>query len=502
MIHPELRQKIRRLYYAEHWKVGTIASQLGLHHETVRRAIERASSSAPPRIGKSALDPFVPLVRQTLERYPRLRATRIHEMLVERGYGGSVIQTRRLVRRLRPRPKEEAFFRLSVLPGEQAQVDWASFGTIQVGRAERRLSAFVMVLSWSRALHALFALDQQLESFLRGHVEAYAYFGGAPRTIWLDNLKSAVLQRTGDRIEFHPRYLELCGHYHTNPRPVGIGRGSDKGRVERQIRFLRDRFFAARSFKDVDDLNRQFETWREKWAHARPCPGDPDISVAEALAIERERLLALPAHPLETDRIVTIRSGKTPYLRFDRNDYSIPHRLIREPLTLCASPTEIRILDADQEVARHVRSYDKGRRIEDPAHLDGLADAKRKARLRRGRTPLVDAVPVAQAMLEEMMSRGEHIGTATRQLLVLLDLYGPDELAAAITEALDRGTASTSSVAHLLEVARRRRNIPPPIHTKLPNRPEIRDLRIPSHDLEPYDALAQNKDDDEPQRAR
>src|SRR5207247_7840911 len=110
------------------------------------------------------------------QRYPRRRATRLYQMVRERGYPGSVVQLRRVVRRLRPVPKAEAYLRLSVLPGEQAQVDWGSFGWVEVGRMRRPLSCFVMVLSWSRAIDALFPPDQPLASFLRGLLHAFRYF--------------------------------------------------------------------------------------------------------------------------------------------------------------------------------------------------------------------------------------------------------------------------------------------------------------------------------------
>ncbi|MFQ5427272.1 MAG: IS21 family transposase, partial [Gaiellales bacterium] len=287
MISEAQRAEIRRLFYAEHWRIGTIAAQLGLHADTVRAALETARFNRRTVMRKSQLDPYVPFLRDTLEQYPKLRATRLHEMIVARGYPGSTSQTRALVRRLRPKPVAEAYLRLHTLPGEQAQVDWGHFGHVQVGQARRALSAFVMVLSQSRALHVLFTLDQTMESFLRGHVEAFTYFRGVARTLLYDNLKSAVLARQGNAIEFHPRLLELAGHYHFLPRPCAVARGNEKGRVERQIRFLRDRFFAARRFRDVDDLNAQFLQWREQWAHARPCPGDPDKTVAQALEQER-----------------------------------------------------------------------------------------------------------------------------------------------------------------------------------------------------------------------
>jgi transposase len=120
---------------------------------------------------------------------------------------------------------------LETLPGEQAQVDWGHFGPLQIGRARRPLSCFVLVLSWSRAMYAQFALDQTLESFLRGHVEAFTALQGVPRQILYDNLKSVVLERVGDHIRFHPRLLELAGHYHFLPRPCAVARANEKDRA-------------------------------------------------------------------------------------------------------------------------------------------------------------------------------------------------------------------------------------------------------------------------------
>ena len=497
MISPEQRAEIRRLFFAEHWKVGTIATQLGVHHDTVSRAIEVDRFVSRGRHVPSQLDPYLDFIGETLEQYPKLRATRIHEMIVERGYRGSVVQTRRAVKRLRPKGTKEAFLRLQTLPGEQAQVDWGCFGHVTVGKARRALSAFVMVLTWSRAIHVLFTLDQTLESFLRGHVAAFDYFGGVARTLLYDNLKSVVLERSGTVFRFHPRLLEFCAHYHYRPQPVGVGRGNEKGGVERQIRFLRDRFFAARRFADVDDLNAQFVRWRQEWAHARPCPGDDSITVAEALDQERERLLPLPAHPFSCDKLVPVKTRKTPYVRFDTNDYSFPADRVGRVLTLAASDEQVRILDGDAVVAVHDRSYDRKQRITNEQHIAGLLEQKRAARLTRGRGRLVETVPNASAFLEAVVHRGDNLGQTTRQLLGLLDDYGPDELGAALDQAVERGTATPASVAHLLEQSRRRRNLPPPIPVELPDDPRVKDMRVKPHNLEDYDGLAQDHDDDQ-----
>jgi transposase len=184
MIPPELHAQIRRLFFAEHWRFNTIATQLGVHHDTVRRAVESERFIRPGRqVRPSALDPYKAFITATLEQYPRLRATRLWAMVRERGYPGSAIQVSRYVRTVRPAARAEAYLRLDTLPGEQAQVDWGNFGQVRVGSTTRLLSCFVLVLSWSRGCYARFALDQTLESFLRGHVEAFAALQGVPRTI-------------------------------------------------------------------------------------------------------------------------------------------------------------------------------------------------------------------------------------------------------------------------------------------------------------------------------
>jgi len=499
MITPEQHAEIRRLYFGEHWKVGTIAAALGVHHDTVRAAIAHDTRALPRAVCRpTQLDLYLPFVRDTLGQYPRLRATRLFEMVRARGYLGSVVQLRRVVRTLRPQTAPTIYRRLTTLPAEEAQVDWGAFGTIRIGHGTRPLSGFVMVLSYSRALSALFTLDQTLESFLRGHVDAFhGLFAGSARTLVYDNLRSAVLERQGSAIRFHPRLLELAGHYHFAPRPCTPGRGNEKGKVERQIQYLRDAFFAARTFTDVDDLNAQFRRWRDDIAHQRPHPEHRDQTVAQVFAQEQPRLLPLPAHPFDTEVMRAVASGKTPYVRFDRNSYSIPHTHARRPLTLLASATTVRLVaGADDEIARHARSYDTGQTIEDLAHLEGLLAATRQASPSSGRDRLRVAVPQIATLLERLAARGESLHAHTARLLALLDDYGPQDLTAAVTEALARDALGASAITHILETRRRQRGQKPPLPLALPDRPGVRDLDVTPHPLESYDDLARPDSDD------
>jgi transposase len=497
MITPEQHAEIRRLYYGEHWKVGTIAAALGVHHDTVRAALAHDTQGVRRGTCRATqLDPYLPVMRDTLAQYPRLRATRLFEMVKARGYAGSVVQLRRAVRLIRPAATATVYRRLTTLAGEEAQVDWGAFGSIRIGRGVRSLSGFVMVLAYSRAVFALFTVDQTLESFLRGHVEGFTAFQGIGRTLVYDNLRSAVLERAGTAIRFHPRLLELAGHYHFAPRPCTPGRANEKGKVERQIQYLRHAFFAARTFVDVDDLNAQFRRWRDEVAHQRPHPEQRDRTVADVLAEEQPRLLPLPVHPFETDVMRAVMSGKTPYVRFDRNSYSIPHTHVRRPLTLLASATIVRLIASTEEIARHLRSYDTGQVIEQEAHIAGLVAATRQDNPSSARDRLRLAIPAVAALLERLAARGESLRVHTARLLALLDDYGPQELGAAIARALERDALGAGAIAHILETRRRQRGLKPPIPMALPDHPGVRDLDVTPHRLETYDDLTRSHSDD------
>jgi transposase len=491
MVTPtEIEAQVLRYYHAEKWRVGTIAAQLHVHHSVVRRVLAQAGL---PRLGPpprpSQIDPYLPFILQTLEKFPTLTASRLHAMVRERGYRGSPDHFRHLIACHRPRRKAEAYLRLRSLPGEQAQVDWAHFGHLGIGRARRPLMAFVMVLSHSRQIFLRFFMDARMENFLRGHVGAFTAWHGVPRVLLYDNLKSAVLERHGDAIRFHPTLLDFAGHYRYEPRPVAVARGNEKGRVERAIRYVRDSFFAARSFTGIDDLNTQAEVWCNGQAADRRCPDEPARTVREVFIDEAARLLPLPDNPAPLLERVAVKVGKTPYVRFDLNDYTVPHTHVQRTLTVLADTHEVRIVDGVHVLACHPRSYDKGAQIERPAHIQALADRKHAARQHRATNRLVQAAPATKDLLIRAAERGANLGAITVGLQRLLERYGAAELQAAIPEALARGVPHPNAVRLALERRREQRGEAPPTAIAMPAHVQARDMPLPPHDLETYDRL-------------
>ena len=498
MVTPrELEAQILRYYHVEKWLVGTIATQLGVHSSVVIRVLAQAGQPTAARPRPSKADAYLPFILETLEKFPKLTASRLYMMVYERGYRGCTSHFRHIIACHRPRPrnKPEAYLRLRTMPGEQAQVDWGHFGHLTIGGAKRPLMAFVIVLSYSRKIYLRFFLDAKTENFLRGHVEAFRAWQGVPRVCLYDNLKSAVLERRGDAIRFNPTLLDFAGHYRFETRPVAVARGNEKGRVERTIRYIRDNFFAARQFEDIDDLNRQATAWFEGPAADRPCPEDTNRAVRAVFAEEAPRLLPLPDNPFPVEERVVVRIGKTPYARFDLNDYSVPHDYVQRPLTVLADLHTVRIVDGLRVLAQHNRSWGKGEQIETPDHIKALVKQKGAARRHRNSDRVTQAAPAAKDLFTAAAAQGKPLARIASDLAGLLDQFGAAELQAAIVEALKQNVPHPNAVRIALERRRESRRLPPAVTNNLSKHAREKDVSVRQPRLEQYDRLKERRND-------
>jgi transposase len=479
------RSEIQRLYHAEHWKVGTIAKQLGIHHDTV----EKALGLKPPRVQSvrraRLLDPYVEFIGETLDKYPTLRATRVYDMLRERGYTGSERTVRRYVRDVRPTPKHEVFLRTDPLCGEQAQVDWAHVTKVPVPGGMRVLWLFVIVLSYSRAMWAEFVHDMTAASLCRSLVRAAAWFGGLPRQFLFDNPKTIVLERNGDDIRFHPRLLTLCGQLRVQPRLCAVGKGNQKGRVERTIRYMRDRYLAGRIITSIEQGNASLRTFIDEIAHERPHPRMRTRTVADVLSEEREHLLTLPEPLPVTDLYQPVRVDKTAFIRFDTNDYSVPPQYARETLTMSCDDKVLRVFSKEDLVATHPRCWGRHQTVEEPEHRAELLAIRRAARAPKGRDRLTACIPDCDVLFQRWLEDGHHLGTHVARTLKLLDLYGQELLGQAVQEAIVHDIRDPSALTVICDRHHRARTRPAPVAVPIPD--HVEDHDVIQHPLASYD---------------
>jgi transposase len=482
---PELEADIVRLHYAEHWPVGTIATQLEVHPDVVRRVLGLGSHRAVSQLRPRLVDPYREFIDDTLRRYPKLRATRLYDMLCERGFGGAVRTLREYVAQVRPRPRRQIYLSTETMPGEQAQVDWAYVDKVPVPGGERALWLFVMVLSYSRALWAEFVLDLSVHSLVRSLVRASTAFGGAPRQWLFDNPKTVVLERVGTAIRFHPVLLGLCAQMRVEPRLCAVARPEHKGKVERAIRYLRDRFLAGRRILGVDEGNRALGRFLDEVAHRRPHPVDHQRTVADLLADEKARLLAL-SNPLPvTDFVEPVKPDTQAFVRFDTNRYSVPTERADRVLTLAADDRTVRLVDGTQTVAEHHRCWGKKQTLEKPEHRAALVAERKAAAQLKGRDRLRAIAPAFDRIVERWSIAGGSLAVRVTRAIKLLDLYGDYVFAGAVDEIVERGLSDLGALAMACEKRRKHRRGAVPVELVLPA--DVVDADVIPHDLERYD---------------
>jgi len=266
-----------------------------------------------------------------------------------------------------------------------------------------------------------------------------------------------------------------------------------KGRVERAIRYIRASFFAGRHWQTLEELNAQADAWCQGVSTDRACPENNELTVREAFLQEQASLLALPDNPFDTHERKAVRAAKTPYIRFDLNDYSVPHQQVQKPLSVSADLTRIQILDGAHCIAEHPRSFAKGEQIEQETHINALWLEKSHAKLHRGQDRLSHASEHAPLLLQQSAERGHVLKTTVRLLNQLLDDYGRDELHAALGEALNRQSPYPEAVQQVLERRRDEQHQPPPIAVAVPAK--VKHYSVKPARLADYDKLNDAGDD-------
>ena len=478
----ELEAEIHRLHIAELWPPGTIARQLAIHIDVVHRVLGLHPPPLHVRKG-SVVDAYVPFMRETLERWPTLRSTRLYDMMKERGFPGAPRTVREHVARLRPRRVREAFLRTAPLIGEQSQVDWAFVANVAVVGGKRPLWMFVVVLSWSRAMWCELCFTLDAATVARSLVRAAVAFGGVTREWLFDNPKTVVLNRLGEAVRFHPLLLATTTALRVQPRLCAPRRANEKGKVERAIRFIRDRALGDFVFRGIEEGNAYLQRFCTGVALDRPHPTLPGRTVRECLADERPRLLLLPDHHPPTDEQRSVVVDKTAFVRFDTNDYSVPHTLVGAMLTLIADDHDVRIVDVAQQVARHQRSFGRRQTIEDPAHRRALVEVKRRARQGFKLNQLCEHAPAFRVVVDRWLEEGRNVGVAVTRAAGAYDDYGRDVFAAAVDEFVTRDLVDPAALTALCDHIKRTRSPRPPS----PPTHHVDDRDVIPHNLEDYD---------------
>jgi len=388
------------------------------------------------------------------------------------------------VRRVRP-PKSQAFLKLSFAPGECAQVDWGSYGAVNVGNTTRRLSFFVMVLCYSRMMYVEFTVSQTMEHFLGCHHNAFDFFGSVPKKIMVDNLKSAVLRRiVGQAPVFNPRYLEFANHYGFAIAPCNVGKGNEKGRVENAVGYVKKNFLAGLDIPDFAAMGPGCSHWLDTVANVR-IHGQTRQKPVELFVKERCFMQALPQNPFDIATVTQVRASSQFRITLDTNRYSVPAEYASRRLTLKTYPQRLCIYCENKLIARHVRSYDRHRDFEDPDHPKALLAQRTKARDQKIFMRFLTLSPKAELYYRKLAQRRMNPAHHVRKIVALSEIYGVDAVARAMNDAFVFEAFSCEYIANLLE--QRARRLPEAGALHLTRREDLLDIAVEHPDLSIYE---------------
>ena len=484
MIDYETFMKIKSYHEKDGLNCNQIAAIMGLSFKTVKKWLNEKRY----RMRKSAdlsskLDPFKNQILQMLEKYP-YSAAQILLRIRENGFDGGYTIVKDYVRKVRP-PKTRAFLTLSFAPGECAQVDWASYGSVNVGSTCRRLSFFVMVLCYSRMMYVEFTVSQTMEHFLACHQNAFNFFGAVPKKIMVDNLKSAVLSRiVGQAAVFNPKYLDFADRAGFTIAPCNIGKGNEKGRVENAVGYVKKNFLAGLDIPDFTAVNPAARHWLDTVANVR-IHGETRKKPHELFKEERPCLNALPENPFDIATVSQVRASSQFRITIDTNRYSVPAEYAGRPLTLKTYPDRLCIYCNDKLIARHVRSYDRYRDFEDPDHPRELLAQRKKARDQKIFMRFLTLSPKAEQYYRKLEQRRMNPYHHVRKIVALSEIYPLESVARAMEDAFAFEAFSCEYIANLLE--QRSRCLPEASALHLTRREDLLDIKIEQPDLTIYE---------------
>lgn len=432
-------------------------------HENLLKALDYTMPEKTPPQNSSNADPFRTRIEELLKE--KVKVTAIYDRLKEQGYTGSYMSVLRLARRIAPK-EVETYTRKECEPGEEAEIDFGYVGMMRDEEGNlRKTWAFVMVLGWSRYAYVEFVFNQKVETWLRCHRNALEFFGGIPRRLVIDNLKSGITRAIWDDPQVQMAYRECAEHYGFLILPCRPATPEHKGKVEGGVSYVQGRFMGGRGPMRLVQANREVRKWCEEEAGMRIHGTTKEQPRRRFEEIEKKRLKLLPATPYDLAIWKKVKLHKDCHVVFGESYYSAPYRLAGQSLWLCAGTRQVRIYNKKYElVATHERATQPGTRRTHrdhypPEKLPGLERTRESCLAQAEEFGLAVQEVVEQLLADPVLDRLHQAG----RLLRLSEKYGNKRLNDACQRALDYGDPAYKTIKGILKRNLDQEDLPIPV---------------------------------------
>jgi len=465
--------------------IRKIARALRISRTSVMKYLEEPNPKRPTIERPSKLNPFKEQIGRLLEIDPEVSAVVIRQRLLDLGFDGGVTIVRDYLRTVRdPLKKKQPFIRFESAPGEQCQIDWGHFGSIEYGNTKRKLYCMAAIECYSRLLYLEFTHSQKQDTLHRCLLNAFRFFNGTPKELVCDNMLTAVLEREGSLVRFNEAFLEFLRPFKITPIACNRGQAHEKGKVEKgAIHYIRYNFWPLRTFKDLDDLQTQANHWRDAFANVRLHSTTGERPLARFIP---SAMKPLPEWLPDCRDKASAKVHSDFALRFDANTYTVPPWAIGKQVIVKADNHTVTIYFKDKAIATHQRSWKRKERIELHQHKEAARKQKDRHWLSEEVAAFISLGEEAKTYLERLAGANQPLKKNVKKLLALKDEYG----AYALIEAIKKATSHNAYGAHYIENILYQQMTPkrnhPPVRLK---KDHLNRIRLEEPSLEEYDAF-------------
>lgn len=367
------------------YSIRAIARKLGIHRATVKKHLEDPSFPRYEREKErgSILEPYGQVIKDFLKE-DHYQATWIFERLKKLGYNGSYDTVKLYVKGIKEQQSRLAYVRFETEPGLQAQVDWGDFKIEEPDGTLSTVHVFCMVLGYSRALYVEFMERCTLEAFLDGHIHAFHYLQGTPAEILYDNLKNVFIGKVAGKVRFNQEFLYFAHHYGFRPKTCPPYSPWVKGKVERPMDYIRERFWRGYRFTSLTQTNAEAIEWLNEVANQR-IHGTHHHRVRDRWQQEIACLGKLPPGDYDTSVKVFRKVYKDCQLSYNGNRYVVPHSVVGKTILLKVKNGLIRFYHDQELLASYPEPPDKGNTLEDKRFYLQLKQDREQCRRKYGK---------------------------------------------------------------------------------------------------------------------